>query len=203
VKDCHKCPVAKEIEEGKYKGTPWEKTPCAKCLASRRTPFCATCPVSKRIEKGDLIGVPFRALPCATCRHFYEHDPLSHHGRTHIRYEVEDDERSVDPDPIEEDEPEDDHPIFDEHDPDAEHRNHLKPSVAAMSYVAKALVGLPEITREVVLDRLAYPTKPMVDTAKRLNVAKSTVHDHLKRARKEWPALAWAIPMKSWTVKKR
>jgi len=200
MKDCHKCPESKKIAAGAYAKIPWEKTPCAKCLASRRAPACRTCPTQKKINQGELIGISFHDTPCANCKHFYEHDPLSNHGRIHVEFDPNRHDTAVLPtDP----ELESDHPIFEPQDPKAPHRNHLKPSIAAMSYLMKAMVSLPSLTREVVLDRLAYPERPMVETAARLGVARSTVHDHLKRARANWPALAWAIPMKSWTQKKK
>jgi len=146
------------------------------------------------------MGIPFHQTPCADCRHYYEHDPLSHHGRTHVEFDPNRHDTAAEASDTEETgDPDDHHPVFSPQDPAKPHRNHLTPSVAAMSFIAKALVSLPRVTREVVLDRLAYPERPIVETADRLGVARSTVHDHLKRAREDWPALAYAIPMKSWT----
>lgn len=204
LKDCHSCEHAREIESGKYASTPWRKTPCAKCLQERRAPACRSCRTRKDIDAGKLIGIPFEDTPCARCLEWYRHDPTSNHGRTHVQIDADEsslhDENTVAgrdlAGPGE-------HPIFADQDPDEPNVNfRTDPSIAAMSYLAKAILGLSPTTREVVLDRLAYPERPIVRIAERLKMPSSTIHDHLKRARKSWPALAYAVPMASWTKKR-
>lgn len=34
MSECHNCPVSSDIRAGKYKGVPWEQTPCADCKLS-------------------------------------------------------------------------------------------------------------------------------------------------------------------------
>lgn len=187
MRDCHTCKVTREIRAGKWKGVPWENTPCAACLSERTSPACGNCPTKKRIDRGELIGLPFEDTPCATCLHHYRHDPVSHHGRTHVGDHALDDVSE-----------EDVHPIFDRPDPDKPHTNRNDPSIAAMSYVFKAILALDRLSRDIVLDRIAYPDKPIVRTASKVRKPVSTVHDRIKKARQAWPALAYAIPMKSW-----
>jgi len=33
---CHKCPVSLKIAAGEYRTTPWKKTPCARCMSTRK-----------------------------------------------------------------------------------------------------------------------------------------------------------------------
>lgn len=164
--DCHSCATAAEIAAGKWRGNAWRSTPCAKCHAS---------------------------------------DYSNNHGRTHVPFD-----EALGPGPggkivsplLERDRVKTmavvhaaeakDHPIFTPGTKGAS----TDQCIAAMSYIAKAVLSLHPTTREIVLDRLAFPFQSLRVVADRLKIPLSTCHDHLKRARREWPALAFALPMK-------
>ncbi len=83
-------------------------------------------------------------------------------------------------------------------DPTKPHDTGGDPVIAGMSYIAKSLMSLSPRSREIVLDRLAYPTRSLRHVADRLGISIQAAHYRLKKARAEWPALAYAVTMKSW-----
>jgi hypothetical protein len=160
--DCHKCRIAEEIEQGKWKGVEWGGTPCSRCHTS---------------------------------------DGPNHKGRTHVVFTPNLHESQSAPSDFSEMDL-DEHvvaAIFSEQVDQSPHSNHKTPALAVLAFMAKTIIGLPEKSREIVLDRIAYPTRSLRVVADRLGISVKTAHDRLKRARNEWPALAAAIPMKSWT----
>ena len=151
--DCHKCPTAVEINQGKYLKTPFKNTPCHKC----------------RLAKGS-----------------------NHHGQTHVA--VFSSPEPGQADLIEEVAPS----IFFDEDVDIATQATAADSIMdSLIYLAKELLRLPPKTREIVLDRLAYPEQPLSVTAKRVGICLSWAHTCLQRAREDWPALAYAIDMKT------
>jgi hypothetical protein len=181
MSECHKCPTAKKIAAGFYKGRPFKKTPCAKCQASEcdnhhgrtHVPFDEAIATDEACGNRRIIGGKGFAARIEA--------PLLERDRAKAKpAEIDQVEKT-------------EHPIFshageDDAPPDR--------SIDAMAHIAKAFLDLNPTTREIVLDRLAFPFRSLRVVAGRLGLPVSTVHDHLKRARQEWPALAYAIPMK-------
>ncbi len=192
MRDCHLCPVSKLVQAGKFKDRPWKDTPCAACYEGRVPTSCQGCPTRALINAGKLVGVPFEDTPCARCRRFYEHDPLSHHGRSHVEFDPQQHDAMVEQ--VQQAIKHDSHPVFAA---DPEHHEGKDLSMAAMSYVAGAILSLDPVTREIVLDKLANPHSTLNATARRLHRGKSTIHERLQKARSEWPALAYALPPQS------
>jgi DNA-directed RNA polymerase specialized sigma24 family protein len=140
---------------------------------------CHKCPHAKKVKAGAFAGRPWKSVPCSKCE---SAKTDNHHGRTHVPF---DDKRGLEGCNV--------HPVFESDPPPARPGD---PSVEAMAHIAKAFLALEPKTREIVLDRLANPYASLRIVANRLRLPISTVHDRLKRARQEWPALAYAIPMK-------
>jgi hypothetical protein len=67
-------------------------------------------------------------------------------------------------------------------------------STDAMAVILHAVVNLEPKTRLIVMYRLADPCKPIPEIAKSARLPVPHVHDRLKEARREWPALAYAMP---------
>ena len=157
---------------------------------------CHKCPVAEAIKAGALRGVAYEDTPCASCIQGRvgaqgEPDvPQSKRGQTFVR---------LDPDtpaPVD---------VFDPAaaDPDRVHSNDHSEVVRAVSYILKSILALDPVTREIVLHRIAYPAEALRVVGERIGLQKSTVHARLKKAREDWPALAWAIPMRAWANEPR
>lgn len=178
VMECHKCPVAEEIAEGLHKNTSYEDSPCATCIRGRKD-----APLSNKgrshVSFSDTISVSLG-------------DDTALRGNARYRASRG---LTVLPDSLD---------IFDpaSFDQEREHENDLTDVVAGVSYLLKAILSLDPITREIVMDRIAYPERPLSVVGERMKLGRSAVHERLKKAREQWPALCWSIGMKSWSWKK-
>ena len=139
---------------------------------------CHECPTTLEIQSGKWRNTPFEATPCAACQ---QPRPDNHKGRCHVQFQ----------DAIHSPKVFDFVEKLDDGSTD-------QPLLARLSHLAKQILTLSPRTREIVLDRLAYPNRPIRIVAERIGIKPATAHERLKAAREEWPALARAIPMKSW-----
>ena len=166
---------------------------------------CHKCPVNDEIEAGVYKASPWEEIPCAACP---VRIPDNHHGRSHVRLPV--DGRPVSGPTqggsarnnhqnhmVRHDSELVTHPVFAAEGP-ADPRDML---IEAMAYLCKQMLQLTPRAREIVLDRLAYPARPLRVVAARLGVSLQTAHKCLRDAREAWPALRYAIPMKHWKWK--
>ena len=156
---------------------------------------CHKCPTAADIQAGRYKTKTFDEIPCSKCS---LNTGANHHGRSHVAVfsaadPVESGLEQSGEDPIDR--------IFDfEKDPDlAPPPDEGDLVVAAIAYLAKEILTLAPRTREIVLDRLAYPGRPLRLVAARIGISISSTHNRLKKARKDWPALEYALAMKTWT----
>jgi len=148
---------------------------------------CHKCPVGDAIAAGIYRRTPWDKVPCSKCHP----KSGSHHGRSHVAIfsSANPGEAELDVDRV-----------FDFNgDPAVVHDPAADPVVEGMAFLAKQILALSPRTREIVLDRLAYPDRPLRIVAERIGISTSSAHNRLKKARRNWPALAYAIAMKSWS----
>lgn len=60
MSECHKCQVSMEIANGVYRGTPWEKMPCAKCKLSDEPNHRGCSHVSRDAETDAVENIEIR-----------------------------------------------------------------------------------------------------------------------------------------------
>ena len=156
---------------------------------------CHECPVSAEIQKGKYLRSEWEEVPCSECQKKSTHfaGKMTREGRTHIAFNDTSAHqlRSMATDTL------GSHMGFAPAEETIEHTVHDE-VVARISYVAKSILCQPSTTREIILSRLAYPTRALRIVAEQLNITTQAAHARLKQARQGWPALANVIPMKSW-----